>query len=283
MADDRNIIVKDNKHVDHLNGEYPGSFNGEFFSLKHFKDNLNIEIKQSSEEEMIFEVNGIDAPLANAIRRILISEIPTLAIENCYFYQNTSVIPDEVLAHRLGLIPILVDANLFTYKADDEEASEFNSIKFKLHVVCTKENEKETSNVYSSQLKWIPQGNQLNRLNDVRPVFPDIIITKLKPGQEIEIEIICVKGIGKTHAKWSPVSTAFYRLLPHIQITNEIKGDRANQLVQLCPVGVFDIEDTGKAYIKDSKKCTMCRECVRKDDFKHDIRLEKQKDNYECK
>lgn len=60
------------------------------------------------------------------------------------------------------------------------------------------------------------------------------------------MELICEKGIGKTHAKWSPVSTAFYRLVPDIKFKSEIKNQDAEDLKKLCPTGVFDIEDLGK-------------------------------------
>jgi len=52
--------------------------------------------------------------------------------------------------------------------------------------------------------------------NDVGPVFDDILIAKMRPGQEIEMKLIAGKGIGKDHAKFSPVATASYRLLPTI-------------------------------------------------------------------
>ena len=58
------------------------------------------------EREMELEITGIDASIANALRRIIISEIPTMAIEKVDMYMNTSVIPDEILAHRLGLVPL---------------------------------------------------------------------------------------------------------------------------------------------------------------------------------
>jgi DNA-directed RNA polymerase I and III subunit RPAC1 len=60
------------------------------------------------------------------------------------------------------------------------------------------------------------------------------------------MELFCEKGIGKTHAKWSPVSTAYYRLVPNIVIKEEITGNDAEELKNLCPVGVYDIEDLGK-------------------------------------
>lgn len=59
------------------------------------------------------------------------------------------------------------------------------------------------------------------------------------------MDLICEKGIGKTHAKWSPVCTAFYRLLPDIKFDEKITGDDAKELKSLCQMGVFDIEEIG--------------------------------------
>ena len=97
------------------------------------------------------------------------------------------------------------------------------------------------ANVYSGDLEFVPQGDQ----QVYKPLHDDILLAKLRPGQEIEMDLICEKGIGKTHAKWSPVCTAYYRLLPDIKITEPIKGDSAKDLKNLCPMGVFDIEDIG--------------------------------------
>lgn len=68
-----------------------------------------------NEEEIVFDMIGIDAAIANAFRRILISEVPTMAIERVVIQENTSIIQDEVLAHRLGLIPIKADPRQFEY------------------------------------------------------------------------------------------------------------------------------------------------------------------------
>ncbi len=103
------------------------------------------------------------------------------------------------------------------------------------------------ANVYSSQLKWIPIGSQSKKFDEteIKSLFDDILIAKLRPGQEIEMELIVEKGIGKTHAKWSPVSTAYYRLVPEITFKQDITGEDAVELKKLCPTGVFDIEDLG--------------------------------------
>ena len=82
-----------------------------------FNKMTEIEIKSKTDEEIIFDIKGVDPTIVNTLRRIMISEVPTMAIETVIINQNTSIIPDEVLAHRLGLIPILADANDFIEKS----------------------------------------------------------------------------------------------------------------------------------------------------------------------
>ena len=223
----------------------------------------------------------------------MIAEIPTIAIEKVEMWQNTSIIPDENLAHRMGLVPLAVDPRLFEYKTSAKKPyDETNSLRFKLHKICTKkdpsakniqiksihdeEKHYNNANVYSGDLEWIPIGNQAERFRsegipEPKPLHDDILLAKLRPGQEIEMELVCEKGIGKTHAKWSPVCTAYYRNLPDIRFTGgDILNEEAKELKQLCPMGVFDIEDIGKkqvrAVIKNKgEACTTCRECIRHD------------------
>lgn len=134
-----------------------------------------------------------------------------------------------------------------------------DAIKFRLHKKCSKKDPSapmilnnthdeealfHNPNVYSGDLEWVPMGDQQKRFGVIKPLFDDILIAKLRPGQEIEMDLICEKGIGKTHAKWSPVCTAYYRLLPDIRIQKgAITGKSAKELKKVCPMGVFDIED----------------------------------------
>jgi len=160
----------------------------EQFSLKNFINGLEYEFNEYNDEELIFTLKGIDVAIANTLRRIMIAEVPTMAIENVIIYQNTSIIPDEVLAHRLGLIPILANPSDFNYKTETEHSTD-TSIKFKLNIKCKKEGEKIIdSEVYSNHLEWIPFDQKQNKLiPKPRPVDKDILIAKLAPGQVIII------------------------------------------------------------------------------------------------
>jgi DNA-directed RNA polymerase I and III subunit RPAC1 len=266
------------------------------FNLEEFKKNFKIKIISMDESDMVFEMIGIDAAIANVFRRIMISEVPTLCIETVYFQDNTSIIQDEILAHRLGLIPLKVDPRLYEYREQDADYNEMNTLMFKLNVECTrKSGAKDTdpihdkynyTRVYSKDLVWEPVNDQeeTHRLNPPRPAHDDILIAKLRPGQKIDATCYCAKGIGSDHAKFSPVSTASYRLLPEITFKEPVTGPEAQALVDLCPMNVFDIEDIGKgvkgAVVKNQRNCSMCRECIRTEEWNKKIKLQRVKDHF---
>ncbi|MED6192672.1 hypothetical protein PIB30_012273 [Stylosanthes scabra] len=280
--------------------------------LDNFSQNFKVEVKRLTDDDMEFDMIGIDPSLANAFRRILIAEVPTMAIERVYIANNTSLIQDEVLSHRLGLIPISADPRLFEYPDNaGDDRNEKNTIVFKLHVGCRKGQPRIT--VRSNELKWLPNGSELIAedakpsasskpktftsfacsqdsvpeisSNPIGPKYSDIILAKLGPGQEIELEAHAVKGIGRTHAKWSPVATAWYRMLPEVVLLENIEDELADELKEKCPVGVFDIEDIGKgkrrATVARPRDCTLCRECIRGGkDWEDRISLRRVKDHF---
>lgn len=273
-------------------GDAYGSYGiDQYFDLTEFNNNCIIDIISMDDSEVIFDIIGIEAPIANALRRIMLSELPTMAIETVVMFQNTSIVADEVLCHRLGLIPIAVDPRLFQYIDESNtspKANERNTIVFTLNKTCRRntscnnpaapDHEQYIDHiVYSRDLQWVPQGRQAEFFNAennnlIKPVFDDIIIAKLRPGQQIECELRCDKNIGRVHAKYSPVGTASYRLLPEIIIHKPILNDEATQLKQSCPMNVFDIEDIvinkqqyKQATVARPRNCSMCRECIRSD------------------
>ncbi|PSR95569.1 DNA-directed RNA polymerases I and III subunit rpac1 like [Actinidia chinensis var. chinensis] len=282
--------------------------------LGQFQNNFKVEVIRVTEDDMEFDMIGIDAALANAFRRILIAELPTMAIEKVLIANNTSVIQDEVLAHRLGLIPIKVDPRLFDYMSENDVPHEKNTIVFKLHVRCERGGPRLT--VKSDELIWLPNGSEfpLEAANltsnstskpktytsfrcsqDSLPEFsenpiglkyPDITIAKLGPGQEIELEAHAVKGMGKTHAKWSPVATAWYRMLPEVVLLQDVEGEKAEELKNKCPkpCNVFDIEDVGngnkRAVVARPRACTLCRECIRGEGWDKYVALRRVKDHF---
>lgn len=115
--------------------------------LRRLSANMQLRIlDRPSPDELVFELVGVDVSFANALRRIMISEIPTMALETIYMWNNTSLIHDEILSHRLGMIPLNVDPRFFDeYGLEIDEntgepaATDRNTIVFRLNVTCGKD------------------------------------------------------------------------------------------------------------------------------------------------
>lgn len=237
--------------------------------------------------------------VANALRRVMIAEVPTVAIEHVYIVNNTSIIQDEVLSHRLGLIPLAVDPRLLEWKGEHDEANEKNTIILKLHVTCERlaDGSMENDNVYSSQLTWLSGGSELPVETKtvfskdqseifpggVRPVHEDILIAKMRPGQTIELECHCIKGVGEEHAKWSPVATAWYKLYPEVVLLRKPPKGVLEKLVSELP-GLLSISDAGEGVVDDAINHEKLLEKVRRlsgeEDFSDYIQLRKRKDRF---
>ena len=140
------------------------------------------------------------------------------------------------------------------------------------------------TNVYSGDLKWVPLPGQ-EQFANVAVVHKDILLAKLGRGQSIKLKAYATKGLGMTHAKWSPVSGCWYEMKTRITLTKPIEGKEAAALKAVCPKQVFDIEEaadgTSLAYVKKAKNCTLCRECVGADaSFAPSILIEKLKNEF---
>jgi len=258
-------------------------------------------------DEVVFDIAGVPTALANAARRILLAEVPTMCIETVYIDNNTSVIPDEILAHRLGLVPIHADPGRFAWRPSGDavatEVSDIDTLVFALKVRCVEETDPVTNekrrlhtSVYSRDLVWVPQGDQEVEFaaDPPRPVHDDILLAKLRPGQEIDLQCYVHKGIGKDHAKFSPVATAAYRLLPKVVLTRRIEGDEAHALAELCPMDVFAVVGSGAgtsgvadkeahAEVVNARACTVCRNCLREEfGFSDAIKILRVRNHFVC-
>ena len=170
------------------------------WSLAEFKKNLGVRITGGPSAEaaaakgpssisspaevaadpdsLTFDVAGIDASLANALRRILLSELPSVAIEHVFVVDNTSVVACEILSHRLGLVPLRVDALALASRSQGEPATDSNTVVFRLVAECKRSGGRRGSGnggggegeeagvvtgerVLSGALEWLPQGSEL--------------------------------------------------------------------------------------------------------------------------
>ncbi|KAK7691395.1 hypothetical protein QCA50_004794 [Cerrena zonata] len=280
--------------------DYPGHYPHEDHSwdLEKFKQNLQVKVQRLSQRSIEFDLVGVDASIANAFRRILIAEVPTVAIEHVYVWNNTSVIQDEVLAHRIGLVPLNVDPSMVEWRKNapgfEGQPNDRNTLVFRLPISCeriggNKKNATGTQQlkneyVKSGDLVWQPQGEQVSVFESCPPgpTNKDIVLAKLRPGQEIDMELHAIKGVGKDHAKWSPVATASYRLHPLIILNPEkpVPPHLAQKFAKCFSPGVVTVDEDGEVSIdeKNMRQDSVSREVLRHKEFEGCVQLKRIRD-----
>jgi len=202
---------------------------------------MEVEVLELTDEALRLLVRGADVSFVNALRRIMIAEVPCMAIEEVGIVENSSVLDDEVLAHRIGLIPLKMDPSILEEEPD-------KVVKFELSA----EAKDETITVYSGDLK--------SDSPDVVPLYPNMPIVKLAPGQRIYLIATARLGTGSQHARWQPVSAATHKYLPVIRI-DVARCTLCGRCMEVCPRRILD--RTGNAMrVKNVLACTLCRDCV---------------------
>ncbi len=187
------------------------------------------------------EGKEVNPAFANTIRRILRTEIPVLAIEDILVMKNTSALYDEMLALRLGLIPLTTPDN---YVLPSECGCGSHCPKCSVTLTISK---KGPGWVYSSDIK--------SQDPKVKPVSPNIPIVFLTEWQELELEMVAQMGVGKEHMKWQATLPS-YQYYPSVKVK---KPKEAKPGIEACPRGVFDKSGN----VKNVEACNLCRACIR--------------------
>lgn len=215
---------------------------------------MDVKIIEEKENLLRFLLTGTNHAYANALRRAMLSEVPAMAIEDVIIIENTSVLYDEIIAHRLGLIPLKTDLDAYVLSEDCDCKSELGCSKCRASFTLEAQAEDDPVMVYSSALK--PEG-------DVTPVSGNIPIVKLGPTQKLNLEVYARLGRGIEHAKWQPVSACAYKYLPKITI-NEENLANPEEVISICPTDVYASDAQNKITVRDEMACTLCMDCVEK-------------------
>lgn len=197
-------------------------------------------------------IKGVDVPFMNALRRIMLAEVPSMAIDEIVVLENSSMLHDEILAHRLGLVPLKTDLDTYNLPEECPCKSEFGCNLCRVTLTLDVEAKDSARTVYSSDL--IPNNP------DIAPVSNKIPIVKLAPNQRIRLEAYARLGKGKEHAKWQPVSVCAYKYFPKIKINGKL-CDACGKCVEVCPKRVL-MNVGGKVEIRNIIECTLCQDCV---------------------
>jgi DNA-directed RNA polymerase subunit D len=163
----------------------------------------SVDILERADEKIVIKFNNIPRQYINAIRRTSISEVPTLAIDDVVILENSSVMHDEAIAHRLGLIPLLTNLDRFVMPHECDCKSTLGCSKCRVLLVLDSEANEKTKVVMSGEL--------VSEDELIKPVSKDIPIITLAPGQKLKFEAYARLGIGRDHAKWQPTSAAIVK------------------------------------------------------------------------
>jgi DNA-directed RNA polymerase subunit D len=161
---------------------------------------IRVKVIEESVNSVTLQLEGIDRSYANAVRRFCISEVPSMAIDDVVILENSSVLYDEILAHRLGMIPIKTDLGRYNLPEDCDCGNPLGCHKCRVLFVLDAKGKDKVSIVYS--------GDLVSEDREVRPVSESIPLVKLVQGQSVKLEAYARLGKGKEHAKWQPCTVA---------------------------------------------------------------------------
>ena len=151
---------------------------------------MSLEIINENEQKVSVKIKGVPIQYANALRRICLNGVPIYAVESIDVLENSSVLADEGIAHRVGLIPLKTDL----------EASKDGNENDKIMLTLDSGVSEETRTILSGDLK--------SQDNNVIPTSNDIPIVTLAPAQSLKFEAYARLGKGTEHARWNSANIA---------------------------------------------------------------------------
>ncbi len=204
---------------------------------------MGIKIIEKSDAKIKFAID-CDLGFANALRRIMMNEVPTMAVEYVIFEDNTSGLFDEALAHRIGLIPLTFNQKLYNLK-DECKCNGKGCSSCEVTLVIEK-----------TGPCVVKAGDMKSTADDVKPADNNIIIVELLENQRLKLEAVAQLGLGKNHAKWQ-ASIVGYKNTPVVRTTD--KADP--KIADICPVKVFERKD-GRVKVAREEDCILCMRCT---------------------
>jgi len=211
---------------------------------------MEIKIIENNHASLRFATK-IALPIANALRRIMMTEVPSMAIEDVVIIENSSPMYDEILAHRLGLVPLKTDLKNYVLPEECACQSELGCANCRVVLTLDVESTESMRTVYS--------GDLISEDPAIALISKKIPLTKLAPGQKVRLEAYARLGLGKEHAKWQPVSVNAYKNMSHITIDRSM-CDLCGNCIDNCVKKVLSIKHNNLEII-NQEDCILCREC----------------------
>jgi len=213
---------------------------------------VEVEVVDKTDNTIRLIIRGVDVSFMNTLRRLMLTEIPCMAVDDVVILENSSVLNDETLAHRLGLVPLTTDLDSYNLPEECPCKSEFGCNLCRVALTLNVEAADDTKTVYS--------GDFVSENQDVKPVSDRISIVKLAQDQKLKLEAYARLGQGKVHAKWQPVSLCAYKFFPQIKIDGK-RCDACEDCVKVCSKSVL-VKVGNKIEVRNVIDCTLCEDCV---------------------
>ncbi len=226
---------------------------------------MKTKVVSLDEETIRFLVEGVDVSFANSMRRTMVAEVPMMVVEDIFYFDNSSLVPDEVLAHRVGLVPLKTNLESYVLPEECDCEAELGCPKCRAVLTMDVEAGDDAVTVYSGDL--IPEDPS------IAPVSNRIPLAKLAPGQAIKFEAYAQLGQGKVHAKWSPVSMCVYQNVAVVDVKDEAA---VNKCLEACGDGIATL-DGGRLKIIDIQgfeRHAPCRELVSHEEIMQGLKQE---------
>ena len=207
----------------------------------------NIELKGN---KGVIKIEDTDVYFVNALRRIMLSELPKLAIDDVIIYDNTSPLFDEIIAHRLGLVPIPTDLRLMVFRKDckcKDKGCPSCTVRYTL-------SKEEEGIVLSGDLQ--PEHESFAIKEDKIP------IVELVKDQRIILEVEAVLGTAGDHAKWQAILAPTYKMDVSIEVDKK-RMDEVKDFIKELPKDLVELK-ANKLELKDITKLTVLESYIDK-------------------
>ncbi len=205
---------------------------------------MKIQILEKSDTEIKFLIEDSNPQFVNALRRITISEIPILAIDYVDFSVNNSVLYNEIIAHRLGLIPLVFNPKDFHFKEEHEKGKTCSMCEVVFAI-----NKKGPTIIYSKDMK--------SSNPDVKPLYDNIPIVELFDDQRLKLEASAFLGLGLKHSRYQ-AANSFYRYYPSVRTNGKISN--IDEVIKSCPKNALKFENNKFSVNLD---CDLCKQCLK--------------------
>lgn len=213
---------------------------------------MKITLVSLTEDTIRFLIEGVNTAFVNSLRRAMVAEVPTMTIDDIFYFDNSSLVPDEILANRIGFTPLKTDLDSYVLPEDCDCGAELGCPKCRAVLTMDVESTGDTITVYS--------GDLVADDPNTAPASDKIVLAKLADGQAIRFEAYAQLGQGKVHAKWSPVSMCVYQNVSLVPIEDKTKTE---ECVSDCGDAAAIEGDYLKIIdIQKFESCKRCRELV---------------------